>query len=87
MGDLGTKTTQHILKHMVSLDQQAIRLDLTGSVAIAYVPGEAYQPVTPYFGQRFDRSANDQGSPIRSFDRFAVSKRTRFWQVDKLLRP
>ena len=58
MGDLGTQPGQHVLQHMIPLDQQPVRLDLTGHVAVPDMPGEFCKAGSANFGEGFDRCPN-----------------------------
>ncbi len=79
MSDLGTKTAQHVFKHVVPLDQQPIHLHLTGRMPVPDVPGETRQPVAPYFRQRLDRRADRQSCTISGFNLFTIGQRPRLW--------
>ena len=81
------KFGQHIAHHMVLLNQQTVRFNLTGCVAITNVPCEANEVRAFDLQQGFGRRLNPDQTPIFQLKGIACVQRNGFGQVHEKLLP
>ena len=85
MHDLGPETFQHVLQHVIALDQKAIPLDLTGRVSVADMPSKPHEVLPRDFQERFRGRDHLDLAPIVEFDRTAMVKRSGLFKVEQEL--
>lgn len=80
--DLRIQVLEHMRNHRVVLDLQMIRLDLTGRVPVADMPGEAWQVFAADFKHRFLGGADRDTAAIGKFQHIAIIERGGLREID-----
>lgn len=85
MDDVRAKPTQHVLQHMVALNEQTISLDLRRRMPIAHMPGEAREGRAgrPHFGEGLRGGDDADRPPIVEKESIAVAELCRFGEIDE----
>ena len=86
LGHRRAQLAQHRLQHMVAPDQQAVRLDLAGRVAVADMPGEAREVARDDENRLFGRRDLDQPAIVKN-ETIARVHADRFRQIEQERRP
>lgn len=81
----GAQTAQHVLQHMIPLDEKPLAFDLAGGMPIADMPGQSGELGAGGFGQRFIGCNDFHMAAVGQYQPGAVIEARRSGEIDQYL--